>query len=350
MITSKERQQHAETTAGADVEPPGAQERALDVKRSVLSMYRRYPFPQWSKEERRRRFASELCRYRFCGLSHAMKGARFLEVGCGTGNRSMLAAKHFGVGEFVGLDQSTASLEIARQVAREEHFERFTPVEGDLFNIPYPDGSFDVVVSWGVLHHTADPFRGFEELVRACRPGGFLGLFLYNKWNHWRHNLQKNRVTRLAGDDLEERFSVAHSLYGTTTLDHMSPGDIAEFYDKYCHVYKTDHTLGELIGWFDKLRLEYWGSYPPLRMRDAIACLQYRASLLENYPVTSSRTRSVLHWSTKLPTASAGRFPASRPTLLHRTFWQAAYAWMGRHGEYSGGAALTARKPEHPPA
>src|SRR5262245_59258120 len=120
-----------------------------------------------------------------------------LDVGCGTGNRTIPVAKHYGVAELVGVDHSAPSLAVASQVAKEEGLDSFTPVESDVFNIPFPDGTFDVVVSWGVLHHTGDPLRGFRELVRLCKPGGYVGIYLYNRYNHWRHNLQRRKVFRL---------------------------------------------------------------------------------------------------------------------------------------------------------
>lgn len=314
------------------------------IKESVQRMYLLYPYPQWSQEERHRRFSSELCRYEFLGLAQFMENARFLDVGCGTGNRSMLAAKHYGVREFVGLDDSSASLEIAGKVAEEEEFERFTPVEGDLFNIPYPDGSFDVVVSWGVLHHTDNPYGGLAEMVRVCRPGGFVGVFLYNAWNHWRHNMQKAKVARLAGDDIEERFDVAHKLYGTKPIEQMGPGEVAEFFDQYCHPHKSDHTLGETLGWLRQLGLSYWGSYPPLRIRDFARLIHRRAELADEYALASGLTRSVTKLSSVVPNFARREPPFRHPTVLHRFLWQAVYAWMGRHGEYSSGAALCAKK------
>jgi ubiquinone/menaquinone biosynthesis C-methylase UbiE len=315
------------------------------VKKDILSMFMAHPYPRWTKEERRQRFAGILTQFTCLGLSDAMPGARFLDVGCGTANRCMLAAKHFGVREYVGIDHSTASLEIARAVAAEESFDRFVAVEGDLFSIPYPDASFDVVMCQGVLMTTTDPFRGLKELVRVCRPGGLVAIYVYNTWNHWRHNLQKNRVTRLAGEDFEERFAVAHRLYGTKPIDAMTEEEIATFYDQYCIPYKSEHSVGEVLSWFDELGLEYWGSAPPLRFRDLISAAQFRAELEDEYPMFSSLGRSVIRASKALPSRSATAHPWRRPTPLHRFLFQLGFAWQGRHGEYSGGAGFAVRKP-----
>jgi len=316
------------------------------IKKSVLEMYLAHPFPQWTHEERRRRLGAELARYRFLGLEAPMTGGRFLDIGCGTGNRSMLVAKELGVEEFVGLDHSRASLECATRVAAEEGFDRFTPVEGDLFNIPYPDESFDVVVSWGVLHHTHDPLAGLREMRRVCRKDGRIGLFLYNKWNHWRHNKQKARVSRLAGDNVEQRFQIAHDLYGTKPIEQMTPEEIVYFYDKYCHPYKSDHTIGETLAWFRDLGLSYWGSYPPLRLRDFLSYLQFRGRLQSDHPSRSRFNRALSKTVASLPALDDPTPPFKPPTILHMLVWQLFWAWQGRSGGYSGGASLSARRPD----
>jgi SAM-dependent methyltransferase len=319
-------------------------DRATIIKRDVLNMYLDHPFPRWSKEERERRFhVDEYPRYHYLGLTEAMAGAKFLEVGCGTGMRSMLAAKNLGVAEFVGFDQSSASLAIAAQVAAEEQFDRFTPIEGDLFSLPFPDASFDVVVSWGVLHHTSDPLRGFREMIRVCRPGGYIAIYLYNLWNHWRHNIQKARVDRLAGPDYEKRFEVAHRIYGKVPVEQMTPADVALFYDQFCHPHKSDHTYGEILQWFDSHDLQYWGSFPPVRFRDFVDYVRYRRSILERFPATKPSSRGIIHTLSRA-SAVATLAPSRRPTWFHNLAWQLVLAWLGRAGEYSEGSAFSARK------
>lgn len=315
------------------------------VKRPVLKMYMAHPYPNYSAEERRQIFAAELCRYRYLGLEEFLRNARVIDVGCGTGHRVMPMAQHFGAKEYVGFDHSTRSLEVARALKQELRFEGASLVEGDIFKLPYPDASFDVVISQGVLHHTSDPYRAFQELVRICRPGGFINIYLYNRWNHWRHNLQKARVDRLAGEDLEEKFRVAHRLYGHKPIDEMTAAEVAGFYDQYCHPHKSDHTVGETLQWFDQQGLDYWGTYPPLRFRDFVAMAQYRQSLTAQYPFFHTRAASTFaKLSAWLPAVAVSGPPFARPTLLHQVAWQALYAWQGSGGRYSGGPAFCGRK------
>ena len=315
------------------------------VKGGVLRMYMQHPYPNYSADERRNILAAELSRYRFLGLEQFMPNARIIDVGCGTGHRVMPLAKHFGVKEYVGIDHSTASLKVARDLAKELAFDRATLLEGDIFHLPYPDDSFDIVISQGVLHHTSDPYGGFEELVRICRPGGFVNIYLYNKWNHWRHNMQKEKVNKLAGDDIDRRFAIAHKLYGTTPIAAMSPHEVAGFYDQYCHPHKSDHTIGETLSWFEKKGLAHWGSYPPLGFLDFLAMAQYRGALLKEYPNFHNKsTEMIVKLAMKLPQVKTTPPPFVKPSWLHQFVWQAIYALQGSRGRYSGGPALCGRK------
>jgi ubiquinone/menaquinone biosynthesis C-methylase UbiE len=315
------------------------------VKADVLRMYLDQPYPNYTKQERQNIFPAELCRYRYLGLEPFMHEARLADVGCGTGHRVMPMAQHFGVKEYVGIDHSSVSLSVADELSRELGMNNATLREGDVFNLPFEDASFDIVICQGVLHHTSDPYRGFKELVRICRPGGLVNIYLYNKYNHWRHNLQKARVTRLGGSDLQKRFEVAHRIYGTKPIERMTPAEIAGFYDQYCHPHKSDHTIGETLGWFDSQRLHYWGAYPPLTLADFIGMAQYRGSLAKQYPsFHTNLARSVVLFSQHLPQTTIRKAPFRRPNLIDRFFWQSVYALQGSGGRYSGGPSLCARK------
>jgi ubiquinone/menaquinone biosynthesis C-methylase UbiE len=326
-----------------------AQTTVPSVAQDVHDFYKSYPFPQLTAAERRRHLPFEICKYKFLGIDKAMPGARVLDVGCGTA-RHMLLMKHFGVSEYVGLDRSSASLQIARQVAEEEEFDRFRPLEGDLFRVPFPDDTFDVVVSWGVLHHTPDPYRGLAEMVRVCRKGGFVAVFLYNRWNHWKFNRQKQRILAEAGEDMEARFQLAQRLYGTKSVDEMTKSELLTFYDRYCHPYKSDHTYGEILEWFRKLGLEYWGSSRPARFRDFVRYLQeLNRQVREQAARDESRGAAIqaikaARLAAKLPSLAPPLIPFRRPTIMHNFVWQAALAWQGRSGRASHSTSFAGRK------
>jgi ubiquinone/menaquinone biosynthesis C-methylase UbiE len=103
----------------------------------------------------------------------APDGARVLEVGCGPGHLSIRLARQHGL-NITGLDLDPAMIERARANAdRSEDGDKRGPsfLVGDVAALPFPDESFDLVVSTMSMHHWADPTAGMAEIDRVLRPG-----------------------------------------------------------------------------------------------------------------------------------------------------------------------------------
>jgi SAM-dependent methyltransferase len=91
-------------------------------------------------------------------------GKTLLDVGCGTG-RGVRAALDMGY-DAVGLDISPRLLEIAhKELAIPEH----RLIQGDATNLTFPDRHFDVTCILGALHHSAQPLRIIEEMIRVTK-------------------------------------------------------------------------------------------------------------------------------------------------------------------------------------
>jgi SAM-dependent methyltransferase len=101
-------------------------------------------------------------------------GAQVLEVGCGPGHLSIRLARQYGL-EVTGLDLDPAMIERARantDRAAGDGDERWPSfLVGDVASLPFPDGSFDLVISTLSMHHWADPTAGLAEIGRVLRPG-----------------------------------------------------------------------------------------------------------------------------------------------------------------------------------
>ena len=82
----------------------------------------------------------------------------------------------------VGADFSRPSLRLGAAAAKRFGLDRVLFVEIDLQRPALANGSFDVVFSSGVVHHTSDPRASFAHLVRLARPGGTIVLGVYNKF------------------------------------------------------------------------------------------------------------------------------------------------------------------------
>jgi SAM-dependent methyltransferase len=99
---------------------------------------------------------------------------RVLDIGCGSGQVTRLAAGQAGLGSATGVDLSTPMLARARSLAEEEGVTNVTFEQGDAQVHPFPDGAFDVAVSrFGVMFF-ADPIAAFGNIRRALREGGRL--------------------------------------------------------------------------------------------------------------------------------------------------------------------------------
>jgi ubiquinone/menaquinone biosynthesis C-methylase UbiE len=104
----------------------------------------------------------------------AARDDRVLEVGSGPGHLSIRLSHQLGL-DVTGLDLDPAMIEVARANAeRAAGGDRRQPsfVLGDVASLPFPDASFDLVVSTLSLHHWADARAGLSEIGRVLRPGG----------------------------------------------------------------------------------------------------------------------------------------------------------------------------------
>jgi arsenite methyltransferase len=101
------------------------------------------------------------------------EGADVLDVGSGAGTDSLVAAQMVGSeGTVTGIDMTPEMLEKARSAAAEMGLRNVTFVEADAERLPFDDGSFDVVISNGVIDLVPDKDAVFSEIFRVLRPGG----------------------------------------------------------------------------------------------------------------------------------------------------------------------------------
>ena len=121
-------------------------------------------------------------------------GKRVLEVGCGLGANAM----HFAQAgaEVTAIDLSDTSVECTRRLFSYRGL-RATIEQGNAERLDYPDESFDVVCSLGVLMLVPDIEAAVSEIHRVLRPRGEVMVMLYNRWSwYW-------LLTRLTGTNVE---------------------------------------------------------------------------------------------------------------------------------------------------
>ena len=97
---------------------------------------------------------------------------RVLDIGCGTGHTALAFAESGA--EVVGLDLTPEMLDQGRQLAADRGIRGVTFQEGDVADLPFPDGSFDLVTSRYSAHHYTRPELALTEVARVLAPGGSL--------------------------------------------------------------------------------------------------------------------------------------------------------------------------------
>jgi arsenite methyltransferase len=106
-------------------------------------------------------------------LGRLAPGEHVLDLGCGAGTDSLVAAQMVGEqGHVTGIDMTLPMLAKARAAAAELRTPNVEFVESEAEHLPFPDESFDVVISNGVIDLIPDKDAVFSELFRVLKPGG----------------------------------------------------------------------------------------------------------------------------------------------------------------------------------
>lgn len=149
---------------------------------------------------------------------HTMTGKAVLEIGFGPGYDAL---KFLQAGaDYSGIDITPENVE---RTKKHLAFFGYAPnvIQGDAENLPYPDASFDIVYSNGVLHHVPNMRRAFEEAQRVLRPGGELRILLYNRYSVFYGGLVALHL--ISGRFLKESLSQRRSRIEATSAVGAAP-------------------------------------------------------------------------------------------------------------------------------
>ena len=176
--------------------------------------------------------ANEIAEF-LSGTSVSLTGARVLDVGCGDGFIDLGVIRTFHPSLLVGTDLFPVDKEDLSQLSR-------TYLGSDLPDclkfsecsetvLPFPDASFDFVMSWSVFEHVSDPVAVLREIRRVLRPGGYMFLQIWPlfhsqrgshlwKWfpNGWEH-LEKS--LKELETDIVSQLSQTSELLDSTLID-----------------------------------------------------------------------------------------------------------------------------------
>lgn len=118
-----------------------------------------------AKYDESQRFLNSFEKGKLFSLVGDLKGKKVLDVGCGTG-RLLGELKLFGA-DIVACDVSSEMLKLAKK-----KYPSVETVEADIEDLPFEDGTFDLVIATFVIVHLKFPERAFSEVYRVLKDGG----------------------------------------------------------------------------------------------------------------------------------------------------------------------------------
>jgi len=192
------------------------------------------------------------------------KGKLVLDAGCG-GGRYIYLSGQYGASLAAGVDMSQA-VEKAGKLA--DKYNNVMIVQSDLMKLPFKPGTFDIVYSIGVLHHTSNTKKAFENIAKYVKPGGILAIWVYRKNTFIQeiiNSILRSVTTRLPYKVLHY-LSVFGAFLGGIPVLNKTLSRIINFsnhpdwnlrvcdtFDWFSPKYQYHHTVKEVYGWFNEL-------------------------------------------------------------------------------------------------
>lgn len=213
--------------------------------------YNRAPFDFMTQEDEQAIRELQPVPFRDFVENRLKPGDRVVDVGCGPGRGTLFLVRQ-GMDTF-SIDLSTESIALAMRRAPASRF-----VCASNLDLPFDDGSFDAVVSDGVIHHTPDARRSFAENARLVKRGGYMYVGVYRRKRYYYY-----LYTYLGGPVrwLEARGWGRAVIYATLLplyyLAHLVKsrgkrtwhGAKNFFYDYIITPQATFHTKEEIVAW-----------------------------------------------------------------------------------------------------
>lgn len=224
---------------------------------------------------------------------HLRAGMRLLDCGCGPGSITVDLGQALAPGEAIGIDLREDALAQGRTLARERGITNVTFETASVYQLPYPDGTFDAAFACAVLQHLAAPLAALKEMRRVLKSGGVIGLVdgsstitfryptnpLLEKWDRLRA-LEREHNTGRSSDALQLRALLRQAGFtrtlasGQMTTEAGPPAGSPEATRTVAqnHLIRLRGMLGDLAiaqGWTTKRELEQiaealiaWGEAP----------------------------------------------------------------------------------------
>ena len=109
-------------------------------------------------------------------LPYLKRGMKLLDCGCGAGSITLGFANIVDPAQVTGVDLSEVQIERAQHRAVENNISNARFETGNIYQLEFPDRSFDAIFSHNCLEHIPEPGKALREMHRILKPGGIIGI------------------------------------------------------------------------------------------------------------------------------------------------------------------------------
>ena len=170
-----------------------------EITKKVEAMYKKYPYPSPSTNPSQTNELLNLLKIFELESEIKLEGKKILDAGTGSGHRITNVAQFYQKCNFLGLDISEKSLDIANELKKKRKIENIKFQKMNLMNKFSKKEKFDIVLCMGVLHHLSNPSRGLKNILNTLKKDGIIFLYLYGKLGGHKRILNKKIVSILLG-------------------------------------------------------------------------------------------------------------------------------------------------------
>jgi len=239
-----------------------------NVGSAVQTFYNKTPFPDYELKRFNDKEDLKLSAWSFAKVLDRSipETASVIDVGTGTGQLSaFLSLRRKCVW---GIDFSDASLKKANGLKEKLKLNSWILKKVDITDnqqVKTINKRFEYVLCLGVLHHTADAYNNFKNVIKLAKPGAHIAVGLYNTYG---------RIP------LKVRILLAKTVFKNSNrvkdwFIRMQIGNVKDkerargwWNDQYLHPHETTHTIGEVLRWFEKNNIEYIHAIPSVNLSD----------------------------------------------------------------------------------
>ncbi|BDQ31807.1 methyltransferase [Nitrosopumilus zosterae] len=171
------------------------------ITQKVENMYKKYPYPSPSTDAAQTNELLNLLRIFEMESKIKLEEKNILDAGSGSGHRITNVAQFFKKCNFLGIDISEKSLEIANELKNKKNTKNIQFQKHNIMTGVENLGKFDIVLCMGVLHHLSNPSKGLQMLTKTLKDDGIIFLYLYGKLGGHKRMLNKEMISILLGKE-----------------------------------------------------------------------------------------------------------------------------------------------------